>query len=244
MNKIKLAVLISILVFTASPAYATKTVTSPYVTKGKLEAKWKGGMTYDDDDSGDDGAWEQKATIEYGVTDRFLVETEAEIANEGDSDDTEFTSLAIKGKVEFTEPGEYWVDAGARVTYDFNMEDGADKIEGKLLLAKDTGPLHHRANIILEREVGDESDDETEFGVSASSRYRFVDTFEPGIELYSDFGEIFKSSDWNDEDHRIGPVFYGKAGKFKYEAGYLFGISDDAPDGTLKAIFAYEWQFN
>jgi len=38
----------------------------------------------------------------------------------------------------------------------------------------------------------------------------------------------------------VGPVFYGKIGQFKYDVGYLFGISDDAVDGELKWIIEYE----
>lgn len=231
----------AVLVLLAGPANATKTVTSPYVTKGELELKWKGGYTHDDDDQGDDGAWAQKATVEYGVTDRFQVEAEAEVENPGDSDNTDLTALALEGKIELTEQGQYWVDVGLKGAYEFNLADGADKVEAKLLLAKDTGKLHHRANLILEREVGNESDDETDFGVAVSSRYKMSKMFEPGVELYSDFGSLSDSSDFDDEDHRMGPVAYGKLGEFKYEAGYLFGLSDSAPDGMLKAVVSYEW---
>ena len=38
----------------AFPAYATKNVTSPYVTEGESEIEWKGGYEIDDED--DDGA--------------------------------------------------------------------------------------------------------------------------------------------------------------------------------------------
>jgi len=49
------------------------------------------------------------------------------------------------------------------------------------------------------------------------------------------------------QDHRIGPVISGvlagdSQGKWVYELGYLFGVSDAAPDGTLKFVVEYEFR--
>ncbi|MGB4058008.1 MAG: FTR1 family protein [Alphaproteobacteria bacterium] len=230
-------------VLTATPAHATKTVTSPQVNKGELEIKSKTGITHDDDSESKDGAVQQKFTAEYGVTDRLEIEAEAEFENSGDDDNTDFTALALESKFELTEPGQYWMDVAVKGAYEFNMTDGPDKIEGKLVLGKDSEMFKHRANIILEREVGDDAADETEVAISWSSRYRYNPMFEPGFEIYSEFGALSDGSEFDEESHRIGPVFYGKINSFKYEAGYLFGASDAAADGTLKAILAYEWYF-
>lgn len=238
------ALLLSMIIAFPSKAYATKSVTSPYVEKGELELKWKGGVTHDDDDDGDDGAWQQKAVVEYGMTERLQIEIEGEIENEGDDDNTDFTALALEGKYLLTPPGEYWVDVGVKGEYEFNMTNGADKVEGKLLLSKDMGKFTHRANFILEREVGKDSDDETEAGIAWSTRYRYSRALEPGFEVYGDFGSISEDDDFDDLDNRAGPVFYGKLGEgFGYDIGYLFGLSDSAPDGTFKTILQYEWHF-
>jgi len=227
----------------AGAAHATKTVTKPYVTKGELEVEWKGGVTHDDEDDEQDGGWEQKVAVAYGVTERVQVEVEGEVEKEGDSDDAEFTALALETKIQLTEQGEYWADAGLKLEFEKDLQGGADKVEGKLLLAKDTGKLSHVANIILEREVGEDSGDETELGLAWSSRYRYHESFEPGIELHSNFGGIGEGEGFDEQDHRIGPVVYGKIGHFKYDVGYLVGISDHAPDRTVKAILEYEWHF-
>lgn len=236
------ALLVTLCSFSAG-ANATKNVTSPYVTKGELEMESKTGITHDDDDESQDGAWTQKAAVAYGFTDRLQLEVEGEIENEGDDDNTEFTAFALEGKVQMTERGEYWLDVGLKGEYEINTNDGADKIEAKLLLAKDTGKFGHMANIIVEREVGEDSNDETEVGFAWSSRYHYKAEFEPGIEIHSGFGDISESEDFNNQDHRIGPVVYGRLGAFKYDVGYLFGVSEDAPDGTFKAIMEYEWYF-
>lgn len=61
-------------------------------------------------------------------------------------------------------------------------------------------------------------------------------------------GEVGHVSPSDQQDHRIGPVIFGEfanesKSKWKYEVGYLFGISDAAPDGTLKALLEYEFRF-
>ncbi|MCB1592291.1 MAG: hypothetical protein KDI90_07560 [Alphaproteobacteria bacterium] len=224
-------------------AHATKQVRDPYVTEGELEVEWKGSATHDEDEDEQDGAWKQKAAVAYGVTDRVQLEIEGEFEKEGDSGDAEFTALALESKIQLTEQGEYWADAGVFLEYEKAMRGGPDKIEGKLLLAKDTGKFSHLANIILEREVGEDSGDETELGLAWSTRYRYKPVFEPGIEIHSGFGGIGEGKDFDSQDHRIGPVAYGKIGFFKYDVGYLVGVSDHAPDGTFKAILEYEWYF-
>ncbi|MCC7305315.1 MAG: FTR1 family protein [Alphaproteobacteria bacterium] len=223
-------------------AQATKKVYSPYVEKGELELEWRGGLTHDDDDDEADGAWEQKLGIGYGFTERLFLEVYGEVEKENE-ESAEFTAAELEAKVQLTDPGEYWLDVGLLGEYKYNTADGADKIEGQLLLAKDVGSFMHLANLVLEREVGDDSEDETEGGISWSSRYRYNEAFEPGLEIYSEFGELSDMGEFDDQGHSLGPVVYGKVGSFKYDVGYLIGLSDSAPDGTFKAILEYEWHF-
>ncbi len=238
------AAVLALMIFgMASPAHATKKVYTPYVEKGELELEYKGGVTHDDDNEGQDGKWIQKLGIGYGFTDRIFLEVAGEVENEGDDDNTEFTAVEFEGKFMLTEPGEYWLDTGLLAEYEINANDGPDKAEAKLLLAKSVGKFSHAANIILEREVGDDASDETEAGLAWSTRYNHAPAFEPGFELHSNFGALSEHEDFEDQDHRLGPVVYGKLGSVKYDVGYLFGLSDAAPDGTLKAILEYEWHF-
>jgi high-affinity iron transporter len=228
----------------ASDANATKRVYAPYVEKGEVEVEWLGGYEHDEDDDVD-GAWKQKMAIGYGVTDYWFTELYGEVEKEGEDDsDAEFTAVEWENRFQLTQAGEYWIDTGLYAAYELNTLGGADKVEAKLLMAKDTGNFSHRANVILEREVGEESSDETEWGLAWNTHYRYSEAAEPGFEIYSEFGEVGHEGTFDDQDHRIGPAIQGALGHgFKYDVGYLFGVSDGAPDGTVKTILEYEFRF-
>jgi hypothetical protein len=233
--------LVIVCAFTTRPALAIDNLSSPYVDQGKTELEWRGEIYHDDDDDSADGGWQQRAAVGYGFTDHLGAKAEAEFEHDSDSDDTDFKSVNLEAKWEFAERGEWFVDTGVKAKYKFNANDGPDKAEIKLMFAKDTGPFNHRANMDLEREVGEDSDDDTSFNFAWSSRYKYSDAFQPGFETYNEFGSISENSDFDEETHKIGPVLYGKSGQFKYEAGYLVGISDASPDGTVKAMLGYEF---
>lgn len=237
----------AVLTVAHSPAaHATKKVYSPYVEQGEFEIEWRGGYTTDDDNASKDGAEKYKAAVGYGFTDKWFSEFYAEMEKSGvNGSDYEFTALEWENRFQLTEPGAHWLDAGLYTAYEVSLEDGgADKAEVKLLLAKEVGKFQNLANIILEKELGHNSSEGTEFGIAWSTRYRHSPYFEPGVEVHSNFGPINESEPFDDQKHQIGPVVYGElpAG-FKYDIGYLFGVSEAAPDGEAKWIIEYEMRF-
>jgi hypothetical protein len=219
--------LIIVIAFTwPQAAHATRTVTSPWVDEGVLKLKSKTGITHDDESESRDGALQQNFAAEYGLTERFSLEAEGIIENPGDEDDTSIAAAQLKGKLQFTEKGKHWIDSGARLTYEQGYDDNPD------------------ANLIFSQETGEDADDEAEAGFSWSSRYKMSPAFEPGVEIYSNIGRTSDRPDFEDQDHSIGPVAYGKLGSnFKYEAGYLAGITENAADERFKAILEYAVKF-
>jgi len=224
-------------------AHATQKVTSPYVERGELELEYRGG--YDiDDDSDVDGAWKQKVGVGYGVNDFWFTEVAAEIKQAGTSSaNTDIAEIEWENKFQFTNAGEYWLDAGLKTELIYNTSGGADKAKAILLLAKDTGQFSHIANFGVDQEFGEDSSNDATYNTSVSSRYRYSKVFEPGIEMHSKFGTLNDGASFNEQDHRVGPVVYGKIGKIKYDIGYLFGATSAAPDGSVKAIIEYEIKF-
>ena len=234
---------VAALAISPTSAFATKKVYDPYVEKGEVEIEYRAG--YDVDSNSDkDGAWKQKLAIGYGVTNFWFTEIYGEMEKGGDSDaNSEFSSVEWENKFQLTDQGEYWLDVGLLTEVEISTSGGSDKAEAKLLLAKDFGKFTHLANLAVEREFGQDSSDDTEFGLSWGSRYRYNQYFEPGFELYSNFGKLGDGKSFDEQDHKLGPVVYGHIGSFKYDVGYLFGLSDDSADGTFKFLIEYEFRF-
>ena len=214
-------------------ALATQKVYSPIVQKGELELEARGSYDFDHRAS-KKGKQKQKYAVGYGVTDRWFTELYGEIEKAGKDKDFEFELLDWENIVQLFEQGKYWLDAGLYFEYEFAVRgDTADEIEGKLLLEKSLTQFTHTLNLIMSREVGKHSDDEVVGGVAWSSRYRWHECFQPGFELHSDFGGLGQGTSFKQQEHQLGTLFYGKLGKsVKYDIGYLFGVSDAAPDGS------------
>ncbi len=234
-----LALSMMIVLLAATPAHATRTVTSATVSEGDTVVEAKGEYTVDGDDDRD-GAWKNKMTVSHGFTSWWSSEIETNVEHSGNPDDrTDFTNIDWKNKFQLTSQAESGVDTGFRISYGRNFSGSDDKVELKLLAGKDIGPTAHRANIIIDRTTGGEKG--VNWGLSWSSRYKQSESFQPGIEIYNSFGRLGHEDEFESQDHRAGPVFYGKLNdRLSYDAGYLIGLSNHAPDGTVKVILKYK----
>jgi FTR1 family protein len=225
-------------------AAATKKVYSPIVEKGELEFETRGGIDFDRRDA-KNNKQVYKYALGYGVTDRWFTEIYGESEKEAGENSFEFTAVEWENRLQLFEQGQYWLDAGLYFAYETTVQEKtADKIEAKILLEKSFGHFLHTANIIFEKEVGGGAHEQTVGGLAWGSRYRWQKYFEPGVEWHSDFGEFRQGLSYAQQSHQFGPVFYGKIGEhIKYDVGYLFGVTDPAPEGKLKWILEYEHHF-
>ena len=233
---------------TTKPAYAVLKVYDPYVEKGEWELEARGSVDFDNNAT-KDNLQKQKYALGYGVTDWWFTEVygewEKERNDNGEDLDFAFTEVEWENKFQLTEPGEYPVDVGFLVEYEISAEDKhADNLEWKILLDKTIGKVGNIANISFEHQVGGGHTNETGAGFAWSSRYRLDPRFEPGFEYHADFGGLNEGKTFDEQTHRMGPALYGKLGKhMKYDVGYLFGLSDAAPQGTFKWILEFEQRF-
>jgi hypothetical protein len=242
--RFRLFILITFACLVAAPltAHATRTVTSPNVTAGETTMEVK--SEYDvDDRPALRGAWKEKTNIAHSFTSFWNSEIEANVEQGGLSNaKVDWTSIDWKNKFQFTREKDFGLDTGMRVTYSRNTSGDQDSVEVKLLAAKTLGPTMHKLNLIGTRVVGNAPAHAVSWGISWSSRYKITDSFQPGFEDYSTFGKIGNEQGFDKQDHRLGPVFYGKINdRLSYDAGYLVGLSHAAPDGTLKAILKYKF---
>ncbi|NDF12994.1 MAG: hypothetical protein EB060_09315 [Proteobacteria bacterium] len=227
------------LILPSDAAAAGKQVYNPYVEKGELEVESKGNITDNDEIN--------RATslsVGYGFTDYWASELYVEVEHEkGQS--WGLTEYEWENKFQLTEQGEYFFDVGALTEIAISQEDDhADEFSARLLLAHDQGKFLHLANIILSHELNEHARDGIEYGLALSTRYKLDKMFEPGLELHSNFGRFQDHESLDEQSHQFGPVIYGKLPHgFKYDVGYLFGLSEGAPDGEVKWIVEYEMRF-
>lgn len=229
----------------SEPTYASHKVYSPTVEMGETEIELRGHTTFDDRPAKDD---KQKYIIEvgYGFTDYWFSSVFAEVEKEQNGE-MEHAATAWENIFQLTEQGEYWVDVGIYFEYEYAQKsNNNDKAEIKLLLEKASGSWVNTLNIIFERKLGDNAPDETELGYAWRTKRLISTGFEPALEIYGDTGEVGRPNHSADQDHRAGPVIGGEfrlghANKLGYEIGYLFGLTDAAPDGTLKFSLEYEF---
>lgn len=222
-----------------SVAAATLKVYSPIVEYRELEVEWRAGYDVDARASRD-GTFKNLIGAGYGVLPRLFLESYAEIEH-APGGEAEVEAIEAEGKLQLTEAGEYWLDAGLLFEYEFGLENENDAVSGSLLLQKETGSLLHLANLIAERPLG--SGDTVETGVSWSTRYRAGRFFEPAIEYHGRFGPVSGGTPFDRQTHYAGPVAYGRLGSLRYDVGYLFGLSDAAADGLIKWNLEYEIRF-
>ncbi len=233
------ALLTAILFFVPGSAYASNKVSSPDVTAGKFEIEYRGGNDSDSEDS-KDGNELHKFMANYGLTDRLRTEVKGILAENGRG--YVWSSIEWSWRYQLLKGAEWMPKLSLQGNYEFALEARKpDKFETTILIAKDTGPLTHVANINFENELGAYARSGTNFNFSWKTKYRLVSYFDPGAELYMDFGK-FGTKTSGPNRHHIGPVFSGIIVEgLKYEAGFLAGFTDDAPDGRFKWILTYEF---
>lgn len=241
-NKVLSAVFLAILLLPAAARAADK-VYSPNIVKGELELEYSGSTTFDSSHE-KNNLQEHELEAEYGLTDRIKLELSGVFEKDVD-EGTDYAATGFGVRYQFFEPGEKWADAGLLVAYARAAHDEEpDAIEAKLLLEKQTGAFLHRANIGFEQEVGSHASGTIAPVFLWSSRYRYNRHAEPGFEIQSEFGKLNESHGFAEQEHYAGPALYGEiVNHVKYEAAYLFGMSDAAAKGAARALLEYELYF-
>ncbi len=237
----------ALLIAVSCGAEATQKVYSPNVEQGEVELEARGHLDFDSNDKRD-GAHQEIYEVGYGVTDWWLTSVVLEYGKEPHGS-TEHTATAWENIFQLTEQGKYWIDAGLYVEYESSAAHGEpDQLEVKLLLEKTLGPWVHTANLIFDHDIGHGGSGDVRTGYAWRTKYLLSPQFEPGVELYGDLGALDDLQLNNRHFHQAGPVVSGKFAlgghsALSYEVGYLFGLTDTTPDGSLKGVLEYETRF-
>ncbi|MDX2350486.1 MAG: hypothetical protein QNK32_08865 [Porticoccus sp.] len=153
------------------------------------------------------------------------------------SDDTGFKLEAyeLEAKWQITEQGEYWADWGLLMELEKESHENIWEFSTGILIEKEWGQWSGTANLVVTQEWGSDIKDEIESSAGLQMRYRLSRWLEPALEFYT-----------GQDTRAIGPALMGniKTGirkRLHWETGLIFGIDEDSPNMTLRALIEYEF---
>lgn len=141
----------------------------------------------------------------------------------------------VEVKWQLSEQGEYWADYGLLFEYEDERQVDAREFTVGFLAEKEFGSFSTAANFMVIREWGEDILSEYETALAMQTRYRFRESFEPGIEFYA-----------GEDTLGLGPVLQGtwRTGvrrSLHWEAGLILGLDDKTPDQTWRFLLEYEF---
>ncbi len=250
MNRSILAVAGAATLLAQQPARADFRIVYPTeIDRGELEIEHNGAASFDRLPA---TSGEQSYTIEIGTGVTEWWKTEVELGfnrNPGFNQPTLLTQAVTENTFLLTEPGRYFADVGLYFEYGQSLPSrrhaAANEITFGPLIAKDIGRTTHTINLFLTRQLGpDQTSQGLDFTYAWQSRWNIWRPLSPAIEFYGDAGILGSSPGWSRQQFLIGPVGVGemglnslglgRAGKLKYEIGWLFGATQASPQGTLR----------
>jgi len=247
------ALAVVLLLFGAAVARADFKVWTPDVNKGELALEHVGDAGFDHR-AEKNGERSYTGEIEYSPTSWWMTELEFEFEREaGPGERVRFTQLTSENLFQFTERGEYWLDAGFFAEFGHGMAKGdPDKIELGPVLRKDFWGLSNSINLFVAKELGFHAAGHMAFRWAWETR---VDAWqvklgrdfvvEPGFQIYGEPGAIGRFASWSEQDNRAGPQLFGKIfdigpGSLVWNGGILFGLTHAAPQFTPRWQLEYE----
>jgi hypothetical protein len=236
-----------------SAALAQLKVRYPIVDYREVEVEPFSDLTFDKPKSGLSN--NQRYTIEYGFgpLPNWFVEVGHELAAPNGENIT-YDATEIESYLQLTPTGKYFGDLAMFAEYEHPLHQGDPKsftfgplAQTELGEIAGIGALH-TLNLLFTRTVGNNRTDATQLFTAWQSRLLLNPLFQPGFEYYGQINELLNPGKAADQQHRIGPAIVGvnnfaPYGKLKYEVGYLFGVTDATPRGTVRWRLEYEIPF-
>jgi hypothetical protein len=221
-------------------------VYTPTVNFGEKEIDFKHGSATEHD-----GSLTQATSLGfgYGATESWF--TEIYLKRESKGSDN-LTIAEWENKFQLTETGRYPLDAGLITEFEAPVNDSNKPYEFKFgpLFQTEFGKLQLNGNLLFERKFGHHNDGDspyiTQIGYQWQVKYRWRPTLEFGAQGFGEMGNWNYWETIDNQNHRIGPAVFGKFAlgnkhAIKYNAAWLFGASDAAPDQTFRMQAEYEF---
>jgi hypothetical protein len=252
----KAGVVLVLLSFAVTPALADFKVWTPDVNQGELAVETVGDLGFDPNR---DKSGEQSHTLEfeYGLTPWWQPELELEFERDpGSGQATRLSQITLENLFQFTERGEYWLDAGFFAEYGHTpSRRDPDETTFGPVLRKDVWGLSNSVNLFFEKDLGANASGDVQFSWAWETRVErwqvklgrdFV--LESGFQIYGNPGAVGGFAPWNHQDNRAGPQLFGKIfdlgpGALQWNGGVLFGLTSVAPAVTPRWQIEYEIRY-
>lgn len=225
-------------------------IVSPYeIDLGEIEIEHNGSATVDPR-SNTGGARSYTLEIGTGLTSWWHSEIELGFDRDpGAAQPTLLTQIVTENTFELTEPGEEWADLGFYIEYGQSLTRGAHAAANEVtfgpVIAKDVGAFTNTLNLFFTRLLGpDQTSKALDFTYAWQTKWNIWAPLSPAVEIYGDAGTLFQSPVLRNQQLLAGPAAVGAlqlshlglghAGKLKYEAGLLFGVTRASPETALR----------
>jgi hypothetical protein len=238
----------------AAPADAIEFKVYPYMTpkKGEAEAAYWFTNVVKSDNPYDyfgkvldkEGLQRHSLEIEYGVTDHWTLAGYADFENPVGGGFKYVQAKAVVSRYRFFEKGEGVVDAAVYVEYyiPYHKYSDTEKIETRVILEKDIGPVSVILNPVFEKNISGEVEEGMELEYAAGLYVNdAIPSVTPGLEFYGDIGPLSDLDPADEQQHYVVPaVKIGLPEEMSLDVGYGFGLTRGSDDQVLKVIFEIE----
>lgn len=182
----------------------------------------------------------------YGATDWWFTEIYVKYAREGNGG-IKYDAFEWENKFQLTETGKYPIDFGIITEIEI-PKDSDEGIEFKFgpLFQTEFGKLQLNANLLFEK-IFDAADPEpVQIGYQLQAKYRWLPAFEYGLQGLGEMGKWNHWSPTSEQEHKLGPAIFGKLAlgshsAIKYNAAWLFGLTNNTPDNTIRTQIELEF---
>jgi hypothetical protein len=202
----------------------------PYVLPNEREFEWR--LTSRDNNGADVLA--QRLGFGHAISEYITIEGYV-TGRRDDSTAFQLHSYELEARWMLTEQGKYWADWGMLVELEKEHEHDHWEISTAALFEKELGRTSLTLNLFALFEWGEDIENEWEGEFRLKYRYRWLPQIQPALEVY--VGEDLAG---------VGPAFMGiqrlhGQKQLKWEAGFIFELSNDGRDRTFRMALEYEF---
>lgn len=220
-----------------------KTVGTGIVNKGQNTVEFRTGYSSDTNARNDEGRFQTRQLYDHGFTDWYAVRFTAMQDDRG-LNEYEHEAFMLDNRVQVFERADHGFDGGFRVTY--MMRDGDKKPDIAEMRWINHIPFgdnyEFRHHVIVQHQAGPDS----RSGVMPELRWQVtrptIGKHRAGVEMFNEFGNLRDQRGFKQQIHDAGLVLTGPVyNALRYHAGYRHGLSENAPDHSVKFFLGYDF---